>query len=258
MSQRETPKLARLLLDLDQLHKAVERGDTARHVLMVVRSEVGLGGAMSTLDAGRVGELTSHIDDLEALEQAAALHRNPSTFEAWVRRVFRHSSDPEGVVLATVHKVKGQEWDNVCVYSVIEGLIPHRLAADSLEEERRIMHVAVTRGRREVVVMADGGCPSRFLDEMRGRARQPAARAVQPPRAPRGRGRAASSLAVRASLGDAVTLGGGHSGTVIEILESGITVRLSSGSRLYAAWGERVYYAGRYGALARLSASPDR
>jgi DNA helicase-2/ATP-dependent DNA helicase PcrA len=49
------------------------------------------------------------------------------------------------------------------------GLVPHRLAID-IEEERRVLHVAITRARREAVVLTDTARPSPFLDELTGAA----------------------------------------------------------------------------------------
>ncbi len=42
--------------------------------LRFIRDDLGLGGAMGLLDGGSGGEGSSHLDDLEALEQVAALH----------------------------------------------------------------------------------------------------------------------------------------------------------------------------------------
>jgi len=72
------------------------------------------------------------------------------------------------VTLSTVHRVKGMEWDRVLVFGADRGLMPHDLS-ENLEEERRILYVAITRARRQAVVLADAGRPSRFLAEMRGR-----------------------------------------------------------------------------------------
>jgi DNA helicase-2/ATP-dependent DNA helicase PcrA len=73
------------------------------------------------------------------------------------------------VTLSTVHRVKGREWNRVIVFGATAGLMPHRLAFD-VEEERRVLHVAVTRARERVVVLADGSRPSPFLEELAGTA----------------------------------------------------------------------------------------
>ena len=65
----------------------------------------------------------------------------------------------EGVALSTVHRVKGMEWPFVVVLGAHDGLMPHALA-DDIEEERRIFHVAITRGDTAVQVIADATRPA--------------------------------------------------------------------------------------------------
>jgi DNA helicase-2/ATP-dependent DNA helicase PcrA len=81
--------------------------------------------------------------------------------------------DPRGegqVTLSTVHRVKGLEWDRVIVLGAHEGLMPHRLTDDD-EEERRVFHVALTRCREQVVLLADAALPAPFIDDL---TREPA------------------------------------------------------------------------------------
>jgi DNA helicase-2/ATP-dependent DNA helicase PcrA len=115
----------------------------------------------------------------------AGLHPDPRTFETWLRGVFHREATPGGVTLSTIHRVKGQEWDRVAVFGATAGLIPHRLALD-VEEERRVLHVAITRARRHVAILADATRPSPFLDELDGRAAHD--RQLVPPAAPAGSG----------------------------------------------------------------------
>ena len=78
------------------------------------------------------------------------------------------------MLLSTVHRIKGREWDHVIVFGASRGLFPHRLANDE-EGERRVFHVALTRARSQVVVLADADAPSIFLAELDG------TRVVPPP-----------------------------------------------------------------------------
>jgi DNA helicase II / ATP-dependent DNA helicase PcrA len=165
---KDAVKVERLVEDVVAM-RAIASGATTDRLVRAVRDDIGLGGAMSLLDQSRGAEGSSHLDDLEALEQVAALHLDPATFEPWLRSAFGRESDPGGVTLSTVHRVKGMEWDRVAVYGVSTGIVPHRLAED-IEEERRVLHVAVTRGREEVVVLADRSRPSPFLAELDGTA----------------------------------------------------------------------------------------
>jgi DNA helicase-2/ATP-dependent DNA helicase PcrA len=61
--------------------------------------------------------------------------------------------DEDYLVLSTIHSAKGQEWDAVYVLNVADGNFPSEFAAgrdDLVEEERRLLYVAMTRARREL------------------------------------------------------------------------------------------------------------
>jgi superfamily I DNA/RNA helicase len=153
--------------DVQLLSDAITDGADAERLLWLVRHRVGLGEAMDTLDSARSRpEGSSHGDDLDALAQLAALHPDPVTFREWLVEALRRPGDDDGVVLSTVHRVKGMEWDHVVVFAANHGLMPHRLAEDD-EEERRVFHVAVTRCRETVTVVADRTATSPFVDELR-------------------------------------------------------------------------------------------
>ena len=85
----------------------------------------------------------------------------------------------EAVQLMTVHAAKGLEFDAVFITGLEQGLFPHENAAqerEGLEEERRLMYVAVTRARRRLYLshaqtrMLHGQTryclPSLFLEEL--------------------------------------------------------------------------------------------
>ncbi|NVB77413.1 MAG: ATP-dependent helicase [Kofleriaceae bacterium] len=58
--------------------------------------------------------------------------------------------DEDWLVLSTIHSAKGQEWRAVFILDVIDGRIPSDLGVgttDQLEEERRLLYVAMTRAR---------------------------------------------------------------------------------------------------------------
>jgi DNA helicase II / ATP-dependent DNA helicase PcrA len=159
-------RFADYLADLRHLAAATAAGADTAACLRLVRERIGLGEAMDALDSSRTRpEGSSHGDDLDALEQLAALHPDPATFRQWLTDRLRVPGDPDGVTLSTVHRVKGMEWDHVVVFAANAGLFPHRLA-DDVEEERRIFHVAVTRCRTHVDVVGDRARPSPFVAEL--------------------------------------------------------------------------------------------
>ncbi len=72
------------------------------------------------------------------------------------------------VSLLTIHLAKGLEFDSVFIIGASEGILPHgRSLGDerSLEEERRLMYVAMTRARKDLAISFHG-TPSRFIGEI--------------------------------------------------------------------------------------------
>jgi DNA helicase-2/ATP-dependent DNA helicase PcrA len=69
--------------------------------------------------------------------------------------------DEDYLVLSTIHSAKGQEWKAVHVLNVVDGCIPSDLATgttEELEEERRLLYVAMTRARERLHLLV----PQRF------------------------------------------------------------------------------------------------
>jgi DNA helicase-2/ATP-dependent DNA helicase PcrA len=61
--------------------------------------------------------------------------------------------DEDYLVLSTVHSAKGMEWDTVFVLNVVDGSFPSEFAtgrSDLIDEERRLLYVAMTRARNEL------------------------------------------------------------------------------------------------------------
>jgi DNA helicase-2/ATP-dependent DNA helicase PcrA len=58
----------------------------------------------------------------------------------------------DAVTVTTIHQAKGMEWDHVFVVGVTDGVLPdsRNKSKEQLDEERRILYVAVTRARQRV------------------------------------------------------------------------------------------------------------
>jgi DNA helicase-2/ATP-dependent DNA helicase PcrA len=166
LDEKKAGKWDEFVAQLDRLAGAAAQGAPTAALLGSVRVDAGLDKATALLDASRgAADRAGHGDDLDALQQTAALHPDPTSFEPWLAGVLGMPGDREGVTLSSIHRVKGMEWDRVLVFRADDGLMPHRLGED-VEEERRVFHVAITRAIGAVTVIADARRPSRFLDEM--------------------------------------------------------------------------------------------
>ena len=65
--------------------------------------------------------------------------------------------DEDYLILSTVHSAKGQEWDTVFILNVADGNFPSEFAtgrAEQIEEERRLLYVAMTRARNDLHLIA--------------------------------------------------------------------------------------------------------
>lgn len=166
LSEADADKLYGYTADLGLLAKRLASGATAAELLVVVRDRIGLGANLATLDASKASPDAAHLDDLDALIAVAGAHDQSESFEAWLRtHLVPSGGEPDGVLLASVHKVKGLEFERVVVVGVNDGMFPHRLADDT-EEERRVFHVAITRAVEELVLVADEDNPSEFVAQL--------------------------------------------------------------------------------------------
>jgi DNA helicase-2/ATP-dependent DNA helicase PcrA len=76
--------------------------------------------------------------------------------------------DEDYLILSTIHSAKGQEWRSVFVLNVVDGCIPSDMStgnADEIEEERRLLYVAMTRAKDQLALIV----PHRFY--VHGQAR---------------------------------------------------------------------------------------
>lgn len=85
----------------------------------------------------------------------------------------KQSREQEGILISTMHGVKGLEYDKVYILNVNEGSIPYKKAVleSALEEERRLFYVGMTRARKQLSLCwlkqqyEKEREPSRFLKE---------------------------------------------------------------------------------------------
>lgn len=110
------------------------------------------------------------IDGINAFMEEAAL--DPTMMAA------ETGTDDRGVTLITMHNTKGLEFDRVFVVGLEEGIIPSikSESPDDIEEERRLLYVAITRAKNELYLFncsqrnlwgrMQNQIPSRFLKDI--------------------------------------------------------------------------------------------
>jgi len=152
----------------------------------------GLRDALAPLITAAYADGALRLADLEQLVAAARESSHLGHFAAELALDPPQSSadlggpphlDEDYLVLSTVHSAKGLEWDAVHVLALYDGNFPADMASgsrESVEEERRLLYVALTRARRRLHLFVpvryyhrprgsdDGhgyGKPSRFLTE---------------------------------------------------------------------------------------------
>ena len=174
LNERHRDAWQGFVTDVAEASRLVAGGCNSRTLVDHLMNQVGLGRAAGSLDSGRTRpDRATHADDLLALRRTAAVYSDPAGFHRQLASLLRSTTEAgDRILLTSIHRVKGLEWDRVLVFAADETLMPHQLAID-VEEERRVIHVAITRGRSQVVVLADESQPSRFLDELEGRPPKP-------------------------------------------------------------------------------------
>ena len=121
------------------------------------------------------------LEVLNRLQESAKGMKNLEEWEAYIEEYTRKLAEQakkqetkkEGVVISTLHAVKGLEYDKVYIMNVNEGSIPYKKAVleDALEEERRLFYVGMTRAKKELMLCyvrrqyEKERDPSRFLEE---------------------------------------------------------------------------------------------
>jgi DNA helicase-2/ATP-dependent DNA helicase PcrA len=108
----------------------------------------------------------TRMGDLEQLETLAIQHASRERFLTELTldppvvtgdQSSGASKDEDYVILSTIHSAKGQEWDIVYVLNVADGNFPSEFSAgkpEMIEEERRLLYVAMTRARNELHLCA--------------------------------------------------------------------------------------------------------
>jgi DNA helicase-2/ATP-dependent DNA helicase PcrA len=219
-------------------------------------------GYVEALEAERTIEAQGRIENLEALVEAARefdarAEEGEDTLDVFLQATSLLSDadtrrDDEGLVtLMTLHNAKGLEYPIVFIIGCEEGVFPHSRSVEegSLEEERRLCYVGITRAmrdltmtharRRNVFGAASIGLASRFLNEippdlvdregssMTSWGREPSVTNIRP-RAMSWGGGAAAAAAAEFRIGDDVVHAAFGDGVVTGVEADVVVVRFAS------------------------------
>ncbi|MEH3106568.1 MAG: UvrD-helicase domain-containing protein [Sphingomonas fennica] len=171
--------LGRLVADIaawrDRL-SALPHAELARQML-------DESGYTAMLQADRSAESAGRLENLAELTRAMEEYETLPAFLEHVSLVMDNDANAEEakVTIMTIHAAKGLEYDTVFLAGWEEGVFPSQRALDeggtaSLEEERRLAYVAITRARRRCTILHaanrriygqwTSSIPSRFVGEL--------------------------------------------------------------------------------------------
>jgi DNA helicase-2/ATP-dependent DNA helicase PcrA len=185
------------ILDTDELTPQARRalgsfvGDLARwrdratqlpHAELA-RQILDESGYTAMLQAERSTESAGRLENLSELARAMEEYETLGAFLEHVSLVMDNDAKAEEhkVTIMTIHAAKGLEFDTTFLVGWEEGVFPSQRALDegglnSLEEERRLAYVAITRARRKCVILHaanrriygqwTSSIPSRFVGEL--------------------------------------------------------------------------------------------
>src|SRR5690606_3546146 len=150
-----------------------------------IGQDVPANAGLAVADAPIDGLLAAGAQDVEILEAESSDGARSTPLAEFLGHASLEAGEnqagegTDALQLMTVHSAKGLEFQSVFLTGLEEGLFPHENAsaeAGGLEEERRLMYVAITRARERLYLsysqtrMLHGqtryGMKSRFIDEL--------------------------------------------------------------------------------------------
>ncbi len=149
----------------------------------LLRTVLAESGYEDMLQKDRSPESAGRLENLTELARAMEEYETLGDFLEHVSLVMDNdrADDGEKVTIMTMHAAKGLEFDHVFLPGWEEGVFPSQRAIDegglaSLEEERRLAYVAITRARRRCTILHaanrriygqwTSSIPSRFIEDL--------------------------------------------------------------------------------------------
>ena len=179
LPKRAAGTIAALMRDFLRWQELAEQ-TTPAELLRTVMDECGY---TAMLQAEKSAESAGRLENLSELARAMEEYETLGDFLEHVSLVMDNdrSTDGEKLTIMTMHGAKGLEFDNVFLPGWEEGVFPSQRSLDegglaSLEEERRLAYVAITRARKRCTILYaanrriygqwTSSIPSRFVGEL--------------------------------------------------------------------------------------------
>lgn len=158
LAERGIPFITRgseRFFELPEVREAVTRirgaaraGETALDAVPAILGAMGWSPEVPT-STGAVRDRWENLSAIVALAREQSTDLADFVTELDRRAEMQHSPEAVGVTLASIHAAKGLEWPVVFVVGCSDGLLPllHAESPEQIEEERRLLYVAITRAQ---------------------------------------------------------------------------------------------------------------
>ena len=153
------PKQVKTINDLD-IDISYVKGLNPKNAISYIRTTLDYDRYILDYCANRKIKTNGLIEILNELESSATNFKTIQEYLEHIERVKseivdnKNNKETDGVIFTTMHSAKGLEFKNVYIIGANEGTIPHEKSYeiddeekknDQIEEERRLMYVAITR-----------------------------------------------------------------------------------------------------------------
>ena len=160
------PKQVKTINDLD-IDISYVKGLNPKNAISYIRTTLDYDRYILDYCANRKIKTNGLIDILNELESSATNFKTIQEYLEHIERVKseivdnKNNKETDGVIFTTMHSAKGLEFKNVYIIGANEGTIPHEKSYeiddeekknDQIEEERRLMYVAITRAEENICI----------------------------------------------------------------------------------------------------------
>src|SRR5699024_4716095 len=160
------PKQVKTINDLD-IDISYVKGLNPKNAISYIRTTLDYDSKILDYCNNRKIKINGLIEILNELESSATNFKTIQEYLDHIERVKseivdnKNNKETDGVIFTTMHSAKGLEFKNVYIIGANEGTIPHEKSYeiddeekknDQIEEERRLMYVAITRAEENICI----------------------------------------------------------------------------------------------------------